>query len=83
MANPQTSDPSSSASPRWFELTEVPRAQGPVVEPMADNTMEEKGSDVVEGETPQAPLDRVPSQADKMSKKKIVVVMVALCVSSS
>lgn len=79
MANPQTPEASSSTS-AWIELTEAPRAQGPEVEPMAENTMEEKGSDVVEG-SPQNPLDRVPSQADKMSKKKIVVVMVALCVS--
>jgi hypothetical protein len=32
-------------------------------------------------ETEGAPLDRTPSQAAKMGKKKIAVVMAALCVS--
>lgn len=46
------------------------------VEPRAD------GEDVAEKEEEESgsPLDRTPSQAAKMGKKKIAVVMTALCV---
>ncbi|KAJ5111331.1 Efflux pump dotC [Penicillium argentinense] len=37
--------------------------------------------DVIEKKASGAPLDRTPSQAAKMGKKKIVVVMIALCMA--
>ena len=39
--------------------------------------------DGVEKKSTEAPLDRTPSQAAKMGKKKIILVMAALCVRSS
>jgi hypothetical protein len=42
----------------------------------------EDAENVMEKTTTGPPLDRTPSQAAKMGKKKIVVVMTALCVSN-
>lgn len=48
-----------------------------------DNGQEngEENGDQIEKQPSGAPLDRTPSQAQRMGKKKIIVVMGALCVS--
>lgn len=58
-----------------------PNAQEPVPE-TADqhDTENDKEDNAIEKQPSGATLDRTPSQAAKMGKKKIVVIMVALCV---
>lgn len=49
-------------------------------EPEEPDAATQPGDDALEKKPSGAPLDRTPSQAQRMGKKKITVVMVALCV---
>jgi hypothetical protein len=70
----------ASSADTEFELAhpeKAPVEQAPTETPSppgdAENAMEKTASG--------PPLDRTPSQAAKMGKKKVVIVMTALCVS--
>ena len=61
-----------SEKPDTIESPSQASEEHPSAETPGDGSLEKAG--------PGAPLDRVPSQAQKLGKKKIVVVMTALCV---
>lgn len=72
----QTQHKPLTDSPVPEDQTETPA----VLQPNNDAQSDNDADNVIE-KAEGGPLDRVPSQAAKMGKKQIIVVMTALCVS--
>jgi hypothetical protein len=76
--NNEKTEKSPVDAPTPAPETEAPETNAPEADEPAQPTVEEKAQENTTTEG--APLDRTPSQAAKMGKKKVAVVMAALCV---